>query len=242
MFGYNRAPGTSLGSFVVTVIGLLIVGVPFYFVVVRQGWAGLSALPYAIPVAAAALAVILMIGHRVTGTGPTPAPGYAPYRRSPAGGIAAGVLLVAGGIFMSFKAGSDVRRYNADPSCFGGFAGSTAAGACTLEPVRITRAYGCGRHGSADCMTLESRDGTVYNVQARTDYRGNVYRSARDGNDRSATAQLFDGRVVQVETQSGRVATGDMPLERERFWTLMGLVGGGFGLIAAAVALVRGIF
>ena len=79
MFPYNRAPGSNLGSLLVTVSGLLVVGVPFYLIVIRQGWAGLAAMPYAIPIAAVALALIIAIGHRFMGTGQSV--GYVPLRR-----------------------------------------------------------------------------------------------------------------------------------------------------------------
>jgi hypothetical protein len=240
MFPYQRQ-GSGLVSFFVTVIGLAVVGIPFYFIVARQGWGALSAMPYAIPVAAVALAVVLFVGHHLTGTAPQP--GGIPLRRgNPAGGIVGGLILVGAGIFMSFKSGGDVRRYQNDPSCSAGFTAAGAAGACSLDQVRIIGAYACGRHNASDCIRVERSDGTSRSVTLARDYRGSVYRGARDSGDRFAEVQYFDGRIVQVETRSGRSATSDMPLERERLWTLIGMVGGFFGLIAAAVVLVRGIF
>jgi hypothetical protein len=240
MLPYNRAPGSQLSSLLVTVFGLLVVGVPFYLIVIRQGWAGLAAMPYAIPIAAVALALIIAIGHRLTGTGRSV--GYTPVRGgNPAGGIVAGLALVAAGIAMSFKAGADVHRYDADPSCSALFTAGGTVGACRLERVKITQTFSCGRRGNSSCMTLQRSDGSTVSVTNGTNFRGSVFRGARNG-DRSAEVQYFDGRVVQVETQSGRVATSDLPFEREKFWTLMGLVGGMFGLVATVAVLVRGVF
>jgi hypothetical protein len=239
MFGYNRAPGTSLGSLVVTTFALLVVGVPFYLIVLSHGWAGILAMPYAIPVAAVALALIVAFGHRLTGTGASYA-WLSPRTSNPAGGIVVSLLFVVGSIVMSFKAGADVRRYNADPTCSSVFAAAGGAGACALEDVRISQAYSCGRNNGTSCLTLESPSRPATTVRLRANFRGNVFRGALDG-DRTATVQYFDGRAVQIETHSGRVATADYPLENEKFWTLLGLVFGGFGIIGAIAALVRGV-
>ena len=237
----DQSQGSHLLSFLVTAFGLLIVCVPFYFIVLRQGWAGVIAMPYAIPIAAVALAIIVAIGHRIGGTS---ALSYRmPVRRGNAGGgIVAGLILVAAGIFMSFKAGADTHRYQNDPSCSAGFAGAGVPGGCRLEHMKITATYACGRHDNSSCLTLESADGSLSNVSLARNIRGNVYRGARDDGDRLAEVQYFDGRIVEVETRSGLLATTNLPLESEKFWTLMGLVGGFFGLVAAAVVMVRGIF
>jgi hypothetical protein len=241
MFGYNRAPGTPIVSLFVTCFALLVVGLPFYFFIWRQGAFGLSVVPYAIPVAALAVAVLVGIGHRMAGTPSFAYGGNTMRRGNPVAGVVGSVVLVGGCIFMSFKAGADVHRYNADKSCAAGFAlDSNTQGACGLDHVRITRTYYGGRHNSTPYMTLQLRDGSLQTVRAGTNFRGDVFEGARHG-DVLATIQYFDGRIAQVETQSGRAATGDMPLESEKQWTLIGLIGGGFGLIAAIVVLMRGV-
>ena len=221
-------------------MGLVIVGVPFYVLVLSKGFAGVAAMPAAIPIAAVALAIIVGIGHRLTGSGPQA--GRMPYRRgNPAAGIAVGLAMIVGGIFMSFKAGADVRRYDADASCTAGFGGAPVAGGMHARPRRdfpglpLRTSQRRRVHDPAKPRRLDDQRGRAHAIPRRRVL-------GRRNGDKLATVQYFDGKVAQVETQSGRVATADMPIEREKFWTLMGLVGGGFGLMAAIGVLVRGMF
>jgi hypothetical protein len=241
MFGYNRAPGTPIVSLFVTCFALLVVGLPFYFFIWRQGAVGLSIVPYAIPVAAIAVAVLVGVGHRMAGTPSFAYGGNSARRGNPVAAAVGSLVLVGACVFMSFKAGADVQRYNTDKSCAAGFAlDSSAQGACSLDHVRITRTYYGGRSGNTQYITVQLHDGSLQTVRVGTNLRGDVFDGARHG-DVSATIQYFDGRIAQVETQSGRSATTSMPFEAEKQWTIIGLVGGGFGLIAAVIVLTRGI-
>jgi hypothetical protein len=239
MYEYSTRPGGGLTRLLVSVCALTVVGVPVWLILTHGGSINLSLLPYAIPIAAIAIALLAALGNAVFGAAPRPV--Y--YRRSnPAAGIVVGVLGVVAGAWFFFNADRDVHAYANDPSCASLFMTAGQSGACRVESARIESTYVGGGRSSTWRVVLALPDGTNADVNLVREVRGNVWTGARRG-DEAATVQYFRNRIVQVETRSGRAFTGNMPLEIEQTWALLGIGAGLIGLISAGrVLLTSGIF
>jgi hypothetical protein len=238
MYGYSTRPGGGLTRLLVSVCALTLVGVPVWLILTRGGNLNLSLLPYAIPIAAIAIALLVALGNVLFGAAPQPVTYWR--RSNPAAGIVIGVLGVVAGTWFFSNADRDVHTYANDPSCSSLFTLTPGqSGACRVERAHIDSSYVAGRHSDAWRVVLALTHDDVNLVR---EIRGNVWNGARSGDD-EARVQYFRNHIVQVETQSGRAFTSSMPLEIEQTWALLGIGAGLIGLISAGrVLLTAGIF
>jgi hypothetical protein len=91
----------------------------------------------------------------------------------------------------------DAIRFSRDPSCNAEFPPRYyVSGACHSEKARIVDAgYAAGRVGTS-WLDVAERDGLVYTVSVGYERRGTVWLSATRGEDRDATIQFFDKKLI----------------------------------------------
>jgi hypothetical protein len=241
MYGYSAQSG-GLARLLVSVSAVAVVGIPVALILNHGGSINLGLLPYAIPAAAIAIAILVAIGHAIVGPGPQRIV-YVGRRGSPASGVLIGVVGLAVGGWLMFGAGHDAKAYANDPSCSAGFTlDSGTPGACRLAGAHIDAANATGGRSTSYSLNLTFGDGSTGTVTLGREVRGNVWTAARNGSDESATVQYYGNRIVQVETRSGLAHTSRMPIDLERTWALVGIGAGLLGLVSAArVILTSGI-
>jgi hypothetical protein len=152
-----------------------------------------------------------------------------------------GALVLAGAWYFFVGAESAMRAYLADPSCQAGFALSRSfSRECRLEGGTIVDAYlRYGRRGARVYhLVVNAVDGSRYDIRLGKPEYGSVYQGAMSG-DRSATLQIFRGKVTRVATSSGMSETADYPAARVRSIAMFGIVFGAMGTLAAFSAAFR---
>ena len=234
-----------LARLIVSVSVLLLVGIPAYFSVVHGNTIDIGALIYAIPISAIAFAVLASIGYRLVAIAPvTPFPPSraAAWRvgRHPLLHLA---LCVAGltiaGIFFAIE-DADASAFNADPTCTLALTYEPAdAGACTLAQARIEDAWmTSSRSGTSYHLRVSLADGSESSIELSGPRPAGFWHAASYGADRSATVQLYRGRIVAITTQAGRSETMGMPSQRLRVAFVNAIVLAVIGIISAVRILL----
>jgi hypothetical protein len=224
---------------------MLLVGIPAYFCVVHGNTIDIGALVYAVPICAIAFAVLASIGYRLVAISPvTPVPPS----RAAAWRVGQHPLLhlalcVAGltiaGIFFVVE-DADVSTFNADPSCTLALTYEPPdAGACTLAQARIEDAWmSSSRNGTSYHLRVALADGSEASIELSGPRPPGFWHAASYGTDRTATVQLYRGRIVAITTQAGRSETLGMPSERLRVTFVFAIVLAVFGLVSAVRILL----
>jgi hypothetical protein len=241
MYGYSAGSG-GFARLLVSLGALAAVGIPVALILTHGGTVNFALLPYAIPAAAVAIAVLVTIGNALFG--PPAAVPQRRWRTSPANGIVIGLAGLTAAVFLTAAPAREAHDYATDPTCAAAFVLEPGTpGACRLAQARIVEADSSGSRSTSYYVVLRFQDGSSQRVTLAKEARGNVWRGARDGGDREATVQYFRTSIVQVETRSGRAIASAMPAEVEKRWALLGICAGVLGLVSAAFAiLTSGIF
>jgi hypothetical protein len=241
----DRPYTPTLARLIVSVGALLLVGIPAYFSVVHGNAIDVGALIYAIPISAIAFAVFASIGYRLVAIAPvTPiAPTRAAAWRVGRHPLLHLALCVAGltiaGIFFVLE-DADASAFNADPSCTLALTYEPPdAGACTLARARIDDAWmSSSRNGTSYHLHVTLADGSQSSIELSGPRPIGFWHAASYGTDRSATVQLYRGRIVAIATQAGRSETMGMPSQRLRVTFAIAIVLAVFGLISAVRILL----
>jgi hypothetical protein len=133
-----------------------------------------------------------------------------------------------------------VSAFNADTSCTLALThGPPDAGACTLARARIEDAWmTSSRNGTSYHLRVALADGSERSIELSGPRPPGFWHAASYGADRSATVQLYRGRIVAITTQAGRSETLGMPSQRLRVAFVFAILLAVFGLISAVRILL----
>jgi hypothetical protein len=192
-----------------------------------------------IPFIAVGVAVVALALRHLT----APSVVYANYNRgNPLVPLCFSVAAMAICAGLSLNASSDWRTFRADPYCAAGFAADSSQRSqlCSLTTVSILdHEIVHYRHGTSYYLDLDLGYGQRQRV-ALDSYSAAFWNGVRSGADKTATAQLYRGKVVALETPNGISETDTHPAATTTRYELMGAVFGGMGVwLAIAFAFQR---